>query len=197
MLGTRTFLSHFSHLYACRYNLQLRSKHHKCWVHFLELGPVHWYDRQALLRDEQHSENTEMWIRCFTSNSKATLTRKKEKSDYKPVPIRQTWELNSFQLTSCLGNGSPEALWEEESMSLPYRKTLDIVFLYSYNTRVKSQPRCCPYLAKLGSSTCRRWVNLASDRNCLFEALPWDLPNYSFEYIWRSRNFYLCSFHKR
>lgn len=122
---------------------------------------------------------------------------KRKKSDYKPVPIRQTRELNSFQLTSCLGNGSPEALWEEESMSLPCRKTLDTVFLYSYNTRVKSQPRCCPYLAKLGSSMCRRWVNLASDRSCLFEALPWDLPSYSFEYIWRSRNFYLCSFHKR
>lgn len=140
--------------------------------------------------DEQGLENTGTGVHWFTSNFTATPTRKKggEKSYYKSVPIRQTGELNSFQLTSCLANRSPKALW------VAYRKRGQWIQSHLIHTAfmVSGSHDAIPTAGLPGKPWERRmygrWVNLASERTCLFEAF--------FECIWWRRNLYLCSLHK-
>lgn len=171
-------------------DLQLRSKCQNCWVYFLidlsitllwkAVSPQRWarfgehWDRSTLVHLKLYS---------YSDQEKGG-----EKSYYKSVPIRQTGELNSFQLTSCLANRSPKALW------VAYRKRGQWIQSHLIHTAfmVSGSHDAIPTAGLPGKPWERRmygrWVNLASERTCLFEAF--------FECIWWRRNLYLCSLHK-
>lgn len=174
-ITTSTLCSCFGNLT----DLQLRSKCQNCWVYFLIALPITLLWKQYPHRDEQGLENTETWVRWFTSNFKATLTRKKGgKKGYKPVPVRQMGELNSFQLTSCLVNGSLKVPWA-------YRKRKHRIQSLLIHTAflVSGSHDAIPtklYLANLGSCACmvdgRIWpqtvVFLKHSLECCHESCP-------------------------